>query len=798
MPQISDPISRHLRLRLLVWLFVIPAPPLLLTVWFAQQGYSRLEEERREEVQTLALHTIDTLDRVFFERYGDAQIFSQLPVVRGMETDRITAVAKAVVTTYAPYYALIVVADRDGLIRAVNPVDGNDRPIASQTLIGQSVRGEPWFEEALTGRTVLVQDFHDDPQARRVFGENSPKMMLFSTRIMGSAAKGQEGQVVGVWSARIPEPAILQMLKSSGTSIQERDNLRITVFTKEGHEIGASSRGQDQVVMKHLGKGDVELVSVKPLASAASTGFGAYPGVGWTVRVYPPIEGMPARTPFSLPMAAGIIASIIAGMAFIWWLTNRHILRPLEALAQAAEALTRGEAAVIPQEPGRHDAIGVLQTGVADMVATLRTHAAALKHRTDALQVLIEEIREMTATQMDTWRFLHHLTEAACRLTGARYGALGVFDKDGKKLEHFITYGIDEATRSAIGDLPAGRGLLGMLVQGKDPLRFKDLSQHPAAAGFPPHHPPMRSFLGMSIWSNDRLFGRLYLTERQGADEFTELDEHIIAALAAQAGVIIENARLLQEMRWSEEALRTSNQELENFVYAISHDLQTPLRAIHGFADLLAKRVQSRLEGKDLHFLERIQSGTQRMSVLINDLLEYSRIERVTHPFEEVPMAEVLAKALEDMEDLISRNRAAIQCEGPLPAVWADRIRMAQVWTNLLSNAIKYAQPGVPPRIAIRCTEDDKAFTFHVQDNGIGIAPEFHARIFGLFQRLHTQEAYAGTGIGLALVKRIVEFHKGRVWVESAEGQGSTFFFTIPKKIEAQDNPTATHERNAQ
>ncbi|MEK6876960.1 MAG: ATP-binding protein, partial [Nanoarchaeota archaeon] len=199
-------------------------------------------------------------------------------------------------------------------------------------------------------------------------------------------------------------------------------------------------------------------------------------------------------------------------------------------------------------------------------------------------------------------------------------------------------------------------------------------------------------------------------------------------------------------------------------------------------ADLLLKRIKDRLEPRELHYVERIQAGARRMAEMVNDLLEYSRIERITHPFEAVALDDVLAQGLADLRDVIRKAHAGVVIEKPLPVVWADRVRMGHVWTNLLTNAIKYAQAGVAPRIAVRWSETPQEFIFMVQDNGIGIAPEFHARIFGLFHRLHTDEAYEGTGVGLAIVKRIVEFHKGRIRVESAEGQGSTFVFTIPKK----------------
>ncbi|MEO8325232.1 MAG: ATP-binding protein, partial [Nitrospirota bacterium] len=235
----------------------------------------------------------------------------------------------------------------------------------------------------------------------------------------------------------------------------------------------------------------------------------------------------------------------------------------------------------------------------------------------------------------------------------------------------------------------------------------------------------------------------------------------------------------------TEQALRISNQELEHFVYAISHDLQAPLRGMQGFAVLLLKRAQERLDQKERHYLERIQKGAERMEELIRDLLDYSRIERITHPWEFVAMEQIVHQVRLDLEDRIRHTDADFKVEISLPWVYGDRVRLSQLWANLVSNSLKYAKPGEPPVIRIGCQEDEQHFIFFIRDNGIGIAPEFHGKIFGIFNRLHIDEQIEGTGIGLAIVKRIVDFHRGKIWVASEEGKGSTFFFTIPKTFGA-------------
>lgn len=169
------------------------------------------------------------------------------------------------------------------------------------------------------------------------------------------------------------------------------------------------------------------------------------------------------------------------------------------------------------------------------------------------------------------------------------------------------------------------------------------------------------------------------------------------------------------------------------------------------------------------------------MESLIQDLLEYSRIDRMAQAFAWVSIGDLQDKVRDDLHDVIQASGATIQLDDRVPMLWADRTRLRQVWTNLLTNAMKYVKPGTAPHIVLRCREEKDHVVFEVQDDGIGIAPEFHDRIFKLFHRLHLSGIYAGTGVGLAIVKRVVEFHRGKIWVESAEGQGSTFCFTIPK-----------------
>jgi PAS domain S-box-containing protein len=231
--------------------------------------------------------------------------------------------------------------------------------------------------------------------------------------------------------------------------------------------------------------------------------------------------------------------------------------------------------------------------------------------------------------------------------------------------------------------------------------------------------------------------------------------------------------------------LERSNAELQQFAYVASHDLQEPLRMVASYTQLLSKRYKGKLAPEADEFIHFAVDGAQRMQTLINDLLAYSRVGTRGKPFEPVNMNEILALARANLKVAIEESGAEVIVSGELPTVDGDRTQLVQLMQNLVGNAIKFRQPDAPPRVEITAIRDEShrgAWLFTVKDNGIGIDPEHHERIFVIFQRLHTREHYQGTGIGLAVCRKIVERHEGRIWVDSREGSGSTFHFTIPEK----------------
>jgi two-component system, sensor histidine kinase and response regulator len=265
-----------------------------------------------------------------------------------------------------------------------------------------------------------------------------------------------------------------------------------------------------------------------------------------------------------------------------------------------------------------------------------------------------------------------------------------------------------------------------------------------------------------------------YLTEPMTPGELVATVHSYVRLHLAEEKLAATNRELHRHAR----DLQRSNDDLQQFAYAVSHDLQEPLRAIGVYTQLLTQRYQDDVDEEVQEFARYITEGVERMQALIADLLQYSRIEKQDTALTLVDCTQLLDRALRELHLSIEDTHAEISYD-TLPTVWADGRRLTQVFRNLLSNALKFH--GVqPPRVHVSAQREDDEWLFTVQDNGIGIDPQFHERIFLIFQRLHARHEYPGTGIGLALCKKIVEQHGGRLWVESRPGKGATFKFTLP------------------
>lgn len=250
--------------------------------------------------------------------------------------------------------------------------------------------------------------------------------------------------------------------------------------------------------------------------------------------------------------------------------------------------------------------------------------------------------------------------------------------------------------------------------------------------------------------------------------------------LKAKVSVFIELCRKTKQVEKQAKELARSNDELEQFAYLASHDLQEPLRMISCYTQLLESNYSEKLDAQAKEFISRTVDGCRRMHHLVNDILTYSRAGKKKTEFEMVDFEKLLNQTISDLDATIKESGAVITHDR-LPRLLGDEVQLGQVVQNLLSNAIKFRNHATP-RIHFSCEKQPGEWQFCVKDNGIGIDSKYADRIFLIFQRLHTQQQYPGTGIGLALCKKVIENHRGRIWFESEPGEGTTFFFTIPYK----------------
>lgn len=418
-----------------------------------------------------------------------------------------------------------------------------------------------------------------------------------------------------------------------------------------------------------------------------------------------------------------------------------------------------------------------------------------------ALERQLNGLHEATlalASEKSLEGLLQRIVDLARELAHAEYAALGVPGEDGT-LVQFIVSGLSEEAFAAIDHLPAGRGVLGLLLREGESLRLPNLQDHPAAVGFPPNHPPMSSFLGVPIESKSKILGNLYLTNRQGAPEFSPQDQHLIEMLAAHAAVAIERAQLYQkieqdaeekaemldELRQANERLRELDRLKSEFVSLVSHELRAPLTNIKGAVELLLENVEASQEYQPQELLQVINGEVGRLSRLVQGVLEVTRIEAGTLGVQQEPLdlKQHLDKIVRQLQFRAPQHEFVLPEKERVPRILADPDRLDDILTNLLDNAVKYSPQG--GRIVVQTQPAADQLIISVRDQGIGIPQGQLDDVFEKFHRVDMSDARQsyGYGLGLYITRKLVEAHGGQIWVESRPGQGSRFSFTMPLAV---------------
>ena len=294
-------------------------------------------------------------------------------------------------------------------------------------------------------------------------------------------------------------------------------------------------------------------------------------------------------------------------------------------------------------------------------------------------------------------------------------------------------------------------------------------SGNPLVTG-PPH---IRFYAGAPLLSeNHQPIGTLCVIDTEPR-QLSELQMNSLMALSRQVMTQMQLEKNIKELEFA-------NHELETFAYVASHDLKEPLRTLSSYISLLRKNYKGQIDSDTEDYFSYMTKGVNKLKQLIDDLLSYSRVNTHSSDLKDVDIQNIVDQVLLEYTDLIQRTDAVVNCPKDLPTEKTDRALLTQVFRNLIGNALKYHKNN-RPEIGITCVAEGHEWHFSIRDNGIGIDPKYHQQIFEMFKRLHTYEEFSGTGIGLAVCKKIVERLHGRLWVESVEGEGSVFHFTVPK-----------------
>ncbi len=416
---------------------------------------------------------------------------------------------------------------------------------------------------------------------------------------------------------------------------------------------------------------------------------------------------------------------------------------------------------------------------------TERHRGELLRERLTRLETLRADVSAMLAKRSPLQELLSGVCEALVRTLDAAFARIWTADPTGTVLALQASAGMYTHIDGPHARVPVGKFKIGRIAEERAPHLTNDV-QHDERVGDRAWaaRENLVSFAGYPLLVDDRLVGVVAMFGR------APLPNEVLAALGLVADAIaqgIERRRAEDTLASQARDLARSNRELEQFAYVASHDLQEPLRTIGSYVQLIQRRYQGKLDEKADEFIGFTVEGVTRMQRLIEDLLAFSRVGTCGLTREALPLNEVVKQATDDLGPMIREHGAEITCD-ELPVVKGDRLQLAQLFQNLIANAIKFKRED-PPSIEITSERKDGEWVIHVRDHGIGIEPQYFDRIFVIFQRLHGRTKYPGTGIGLAIGKKIVERHGGRIWVTSEPGGGTTFHFTLPIVPRDRESP---------
>jgi signal transduction histidine kinase len=542
----------------------------------------------------------------------------------------------------------------------------------------------------------------------------------------------------------------------------------------------------------------------------------AHPFAAPVLLVLVPTVGLALYLPPDQPRLAALVLTVASALAVAWTVSHLMIVRPTKQLVAAARRLGRGDLGARTGLRRGSDEIAELAATFDEMAAALQARELALKaaradrerrvdERTTALRRANEQLRyELAERRRAEDETLAALRRAEMLLTTS--GALNdgsteeavrqiIVDSaaslvDGSAAVLWMTGGGPElrgvAATAGLTDLVGQRGPWWEGAAGADTARVAGSDIASLSAVVPLMIGP--SLLGMVSIHHS--------TARPPSPQ-----EHtLLRAFANHAATALRNIRLREELAQSLTSLAARTRLLEDktreqevFIYTVAHDLKAPLVSLQGLTSILVADYGDRLDAEGQRYLERIIANAEKLQGLIRDLLEIARVGRVDADRQAIDLGAIVTDVVDQLRHTLDARGAVIAVEHPLPTIWANPTRMAQVFSNLINNAATYTPPERTPHIAIRVAERPDEWEIAVADNGIGVPAAMQERIFGVFQRLPGAKALNphGSGVGLTIVARIIETHGGQYWLVSEEGAGTTFTFTLPRPT-AMATPTTT------
>ena len=679
----------------------------------------------------LANAAIEKVDRALYEVYHNVRTWAHLELMQDiLENDTEGEISDFLVSIGIEYgyFSHLVVLNQQGHVVASN----------NPALMGHD------FSHEDCGQAVAekshVKDVHFNPMVQKW-------VVTFAFPI---PAKFPEQAVIGTFCAEWNAEELLHMARLTrdiSKSLQEdllllrNDGLLIAGPEKDADDVfkrnlldqGLQSaqlalQGQAGSLVEQLGDRTTALIGYDH-----SKGFRDFLGLGWSALVvqdariaFAPIN----RLRFMILWISMTVAWAVISISFF---VARQMTEPILTIAHVASQVTHGDFSGRVEHESR-DEVGSLARTFNQMVNDLKRQRTQLVDK----EYVDNIIKSMTDTLIvvDLNGNIRTVNEAVCRLLGRTEAEL------------------------------LGQPISMVFAGGEFPLKFNAVNGREDLLS-------LNHIEQIYVNKDGRAIPVLF------SSAVLHDGEQRVQGVVCMAQDVTERKQTEEALKQRAAELARSNSELERFASVASHDLQEPLRVVASYVQLLARRYQGQLGPDADEFIHFAVTGVTRMQTLINDLLTYSRVGTKGREFTVTDVEAVLAQALTNLQVAITEGGATITHD-PLPAVLADGAQLTQVFQNLLANAVKFRRTDTPSHIHVTAQRQGPDWVFAVRDNGIGFEPQYAERIFGIFQRLHTNEDYPGTGIGLAICKKIIERHGGKIWVNSKLGQGATFSFLLP------------------